>query len=116
MNQKMTYVLSYSTGQCDDYSVTVFAVMNDRDRANALCDKFIEIAKLYKNEYSAYTRFQEKMHEARRQALESAKKTFWNGVRAKMPEHLKECIQIYPCSEIEYLTVDFSVEEVPIWE
>lgn len=171
MNQEITYVLSYSTGQYDDYCVTVLAVMNDCDKANDLCDKFNEIAKYYKNEFNAlhflqnqtilkwnlengeipqaqYSRLKKDsnpewkdlsnkewqvivakhkestdnatskasaMREARNLELSIATKCFWDKVRAKMPDHLKDCIELYPCSETESYP-NFSVEEVPIWD
>lgn len=171
MSQETTFVLSYSTGQYDDYCVTVLAVMNDRDKANTLCDKFNEIAKLYKDAYNALAFMQEQtrlkwnlengeipptyyerlqkcskpewndipnkewelivakhkenialskskafaMTQARNQVVETASKSFWDEVRAKMPDDLKDCAALYPCKETEYYP-DFSVEEVPIWE
>ena len=59
MAQKTTYVLSYSTGQYDNYCVKIFAVITDHDKANALCDKFNEIAKHYKDEFNAFAFMQE---------------------------------------------------------
>lgn len=171
MNQKTTFVLSYSTGQYDDYCDTVLAVMNDRDKVNALCDKFNEIVKHYENEFNAFHFLQKQtllkwnlengeipqaqylrlkkdsnpewknisnkewqifiakhkesfdiasskahsMREARKLELSVAGKSFWDEVRAKMPDHLKDCIELYPCSETESYP-NFSVEEVPIWK
>lgn len=171
MNQKMTFVLSYSTGQYDERSVTALAVMNDRHGINTLCDKFNKIVEFYKDEFSALTFLQEQtrlkwnlengeipqmyydrlkkdsnpewknipnkewllivekhkesivlnknkalaMRDVRNQVVEAASKSFWDKVRAKMPDNLKDCVGLYPCKETEYY-VDFSVEEVPIWE
>lgn len=171
MSQETTFVLSYSTGQYDDYCVTVLAVMNDGVKANTLCDKFNEIAKFYKDAFNAFAFMQEQtrlkwnlengeipptyyerlhkcskpeyknipnkewelivakhkeslalskskalaMIQARNQVVETASKSFWDEVRAKMPDNLKDCAALYNLKESEYYP-DFSVEEVPIWE
>lgn len=107
MAQKTTYVLSYTYGDRDDSCEVIVAVMNDAVKAANLCDKFNEITNVYENEFNALSYLQ-------KQRLQ---KTFWNEVRAKMPEHLKECIQLYPCSELRSADcLYFSVEEIPIWE
>jgi ABC-type bacteriocin/lantibiotic exporter with double-glycine peptidase domain len=169
MNQETTFVLSYSTGQYDECSVTALAVMNDRHEANALCDKFNEIVKFYKNEFSAFAFMQEQtrilwnlahgeipstyyerlkkdsnpiwknipnkewlvivekhkesfalnkskalaMRDERNQVVEAASKSFWDNVRSKMPDNLKDFVGFYPCKETE--SPYFSLEEVPIW-
>lgn len=41
-------------------------------------------------------------------------RTFWDDVRAGMPQHLRDVVALYPCRD-GYSSPFFEVNEVPIW-
>lgn len=130
---KKIYVIQSTIESSADYGYytieNVAGFLNKKD-ATYTSKCFNEIAEIYKPNLPAFQHLKAKQyaiwsksihtetynieqHTARVQAEEEAATLFWNNVRSRFPQHLKDISHLYPCKE--NLEPWFDVVKMPIW-